>query len=192
MDILNVEKLTNEKWLNLFAAEYRHKDHTGRWVFASRRPDPRQLAHTADAVVIVAILRTPGQPPRLVVEKEFRVPAGGYVYGLPAGLLEPGESVEDAVRRELREETGLEVTAVKKISPAIYSSAGMTDETAILVFVDVRETPDTKQALEASEEIEVQLLDHAQVVRLCNSTTERIDKSAWGVLYLYERLGELA
>src|SRR4051812_22001551 len=113
MNITKVEKLTDEKWLNLFAATYRHNDHEGRWVFASRndRPDPKQ--RHCDAVLMAAVLGGPGQPARLVMIKGFRVAVGDYIYGLPAGLLEKGEAIEATVRREMMEETGFEVTAVK-------------------------------------------------------------------------------
>ena len=60
MKITGVEKLTNEKWLNLFAATYSHNDHQGRWVFASRSPTPHPEARHCDAVLIVPILREPG------------------------------------------------------------------------------------------------------------------------------------
>ena len=40
MRVTKVEKLTNEKWLNLFVASYEHKGHTGRWLYASRKQDP--------------------------------------------------------------------------------------------------------------------------------------------------------
>ena len=30
MNILALDQLTNEKWLNLYAARYEHKGHTGR------------------------------------------------------------------------------------------------------------------------------------------------------------------
>src|SRR4051812_19826911 len=131
MEVQRLEKLTGEKWVNLFAATFEHAGRTGRWVFASRRDDPR-AQRRGDAVVIVPVLRDPGAPPRLVLIREFRVPAGGYVIGLPAGLLEPGESVEDTARREVREETGLEVTAVRRVTQPLLMSAGMTDESAAL------------------------------------------------------------
>ncbi len=40
MKIHQLEKLTDEKWVNLFAVTYEHNGHTGRWVFASRRKKP--------------------------------------------------------------------------------------------------------------------------------------------------------
>jgi ADP-ribose pyrophosphatase len=191
MKILKVEKLTNEKWLNLFAADFEHNGHQGRWVFASRKPMPYQDMATADAVIIVPVLRLPDEPPRLVLIKEFRVPLGGYNYGFPAGLLEPGESIEDTVRREMLEETGLEVTAIKRITPPLYSSSGLSDETAAMVYVDVKRSEKGLAALEASEDIEVILLDHAAICRLCDDPKVRIDAKAWTTLYLYQQLGQI-
>ncbi|WP_319409370.1 NUDIX domain-containing protein [uncultured Desulfosarcina sp.] len=65
----------------------------------------RRLA-SADAVVIVPYHRERQQ---LVVIREFRIAFGGFQYGFPAGLVDPWELVEMAVRRELMEETGLTV-----------------------------------------------------------------------------------
>lgn len=192
MRILHVEKLTSEKWINLYAADFEHQGHKGRWVFASRKEQPYDGPVRGDAVVIVPVLRTPGEPPRLVLEKEFRVPVGGYVIGFPAGLLEPGETVEDSVRREMMEETGMEVVAFKRVTQPLYSSSGLSDESAAMAFVDVRTTPQTAPALEASEDIEVILLDYAGVCRLCDDTTARIDAKAWTALYLYQQMGQLA
>src|SRR5260370_27202669 len=138
MDILGLEKLTNEKWLNLFAARFRHNDHSGRWVFASRKPDPSVGRDRADAVVIVPTLVKRGKRTHLVVIREFRVPVGGYVYGFPAGLLESGESVEETARREIVEETGMHVVKVKHVTPPLLSSSGLTHETPPLAFLDVR------------------------------------------------------
>jgi ADP-ribose pyrophosphatase len=190
MKITGLEQLTHERWVNLFAAAWEHNGHTGRWVFASRRTRPH-TGDGADAVLIVPILRNPGEPPRLVLIREFRVPVGHHVIGLPAGLIEEGEPVEEAIRREVREETGFEVTAIHRISPALYSSSGLTDESAPLAFSDVSGHPGSRQDLGASEDIEVMLLDHAAICRLCDTPTLRIDARAWMILHHYQQLGAL-
>jgi len=189
MKITHVEKLTEERWVNLFAATYENRGHTGRWVFASRRERPHQQAG-GDAVIIVPVLRNAGEPPRLVMIREFRVPAGGYVYGLPAGLIEAGEPVEECVRREVREEVGLEVTAVKRVTQPLLSSSGLTDEAVAMAFIDVAGRPEV-QELEASEDITVVLADHDEVCRLCNDPSARMDAKLWTVLFLYQQLGRL-
>src|SRR5438094_1145670 len=142
MNVRKVEKLTGEKWLNLFAADYENRGHAGRWVFASRRPDPHAGRPAGDAVLIVPVLRNPGEPPRLVMVREFRVPVGDFVLAFPAGLLEEGEGLEETVRRELHEETNLEVAQIKRITQPLFTSGGMTDEAVAFAFVDARGTPD--------------------------------------------------
>jgi ADP-ribose pyrophosphatase len=190
MEIIKTVRKTTERWINLFSRTYRHKGHEGEWVFVSRKADPEVPAAGFDAVVIVPLLQSAAGPPRLVVLKEYRIPIGDYVYAFPAGLVEEGENVEEVARRELKEETGFEVIEVRKVSPVLYSSAGLTDESSVLAFVTARATPDGKPRLEKSEEIEVQLLDYAQVCALCDSGA-RIDAKAWAVLYLYQQLGRL-
>jgi ADP-ribose pyrophosphatase len=190
MKITHTEQLTHEKWINLFASTFEHKGHTGRWVFASRKVQPYS-GYTSDAVIIVPVLRNPGEAPRLVMIREFRIPVGSYVYGLPAGLIETGEAIEDAIRREIHEETGFEVTRIHRITQPLLSSSGMTDEAAALAFIDVQGPPESAQFLEAGEDIEVLLLDHEQVRRLCDDNSARIDAKAWTVLFLYRQLGKL-
>ncbi len=191
MKIHQLEKLTDEKWVNLFAVTYEHNGHTGRWVFASRRKKPYGRKTAGDAVIIVPILVEKGQPNRLVLIKEFRVPVGGYIHAFPAGLLEKGEKIEQAVRREMLEETGLEVLRFKRITPALYSTSGLSDESAPMAFVDVRARPGGKQALEGGEDIEVLLLDHAEVCQLCDRRRVCLDAKAWTILYMYQQLGRL-
>jgi ADP-ribose pyrophosphatase len=191
MDILGVEKLTDEKWLNLFAARFRHDGHTGRWVFASRKPKPHAAPPRADAVIIVPTLLRRGKPTHLVAVREFRVPIGGYTYGFPAGLVEPGESVEDTARREVVEETGLSVVEVKRVTPPLYSSTGLTDEAAALVFVNVRATRKGKPQLDGSEDLEVVLWDFEAVCRMCDAPDIGMDARVWTVLYMCQQLGRL-
>jgi ADP-ribose pyrophosphatase len=190
MRVTKIEKVTDDRWINLYAATFEHRGHTGRWVYASRKKDPTQRGRP-DAVVMVPVLHEEGQPPRLVMLREFRVPIDGYSLAFPAGLLEEGESVEEAVRRELLEETGYEVIRFRRISPPVYSSTGLTDESAVMAFIDVRAKEGNQQKLDASEDLEVKLFDIAEVSRLCDDPGPAIDAKAWSTLYMYKMLGRL-
>jgi ADP-ribose pyrophosphatase len=191
MKIDRIEPLTHEKWLNLYAANFTHGQHTGRWVYASRRPQP-VADRRPDAVLIVPLLHQPPAPPRLVLVKEFRVPVGDYIHAFPAGLLAEGESPEDTARREMLEETGLTVTAVKQVSPVLFSSAGLTDESVMLVYVDAQLVPGGAPHLDSSEELEVVLLDYDGVCRLADDHTGLFDAKVWPVLAMYRQLGHLS
>jgi 8-oxo-dGTP pyrophosphatase MutT (NUDIX family) len=46
-----------------------------------------------------------------VLEKQYRPPLGKMVIEVPAGLVDAGESPEEAAVRELREETGYIVSS---------------------------------------------------------------------------------
>jgi ADP-ribose pyrophosphatase len=190
--LVKVEKVTDEKWINLFAATFENRDgQPGRWMFVSRKDDPHGQRDQPDAVIIVPVLLSPDQPPRLVLEKEFRLPVNDYVIGFPAGLLEKGEGVEESVRRELLEETGLEVVRFKRITQPVYSTSGFSDECAVMVFVDARQVDGIGPHLEASEDIEVMLLDYEAVCKLCDDRTVRMDAKTWTVLYMYQLLGRV-
>lgn len=68
-----------------------------------RRGRPKTSA--VDAVQMLAVLEKPTGP-ELLLEKQFRAPAGKIVIEFPAGLVDEGETPEQAALRELREETG--------------------------------------------------------------------------------------
>src|SRR5579863_73490 len=63
-----------------------------------------------------AIIRHPGSAVMMAVDRnervllvrQFRLPAEQQLWELPAGRLDPGESPLQAAKRELREETGYE------------------------------------------------------------------------------------
>ena len=99
--------------------------------------------------------------------RQYRYAIGGYIYELPAGLVDDGESVCDAAIREMHEETGLtlEITDLPIGNKGGYSSAGMTDETCTLVVGKVTGKISDKYK-EASEEIEVLLVDKKEAARI--------------------------
>jgi ADP-ribose pyrophosphatase YjhB (NUDIX family) len=71
----------------------------------------RYPKHPLLGVGALIFTRAGRRGPILLVERGGK-PLKGY-WSLPGGLVEPGEPLEDAVRREVKEETGLEIQPMR-------------------------------------------------------------------------------
>lgn len=109
-------------------------------------PDP-------DAVCIVPLLPDGS----VLLEREFRYPLNSWCVSLPAGLIDAGESLEEAVARELSEETGYRLRddiapAVRPLPQPGFSSTGLTEENVQVVFAQVEAAgearPDNAELIE--------------------------------------------
>ncbi|KAI1172862.1 NUDIX hydrolase domain-like protein [Nemania sp. FL0916] len=104
--VLSTELLENKdaRWINLVKFTYEDQNGQVRTWEGTRRPT-RPKTSAVDAVQMLAVRELPGGA-ELLLEKQFRAPAGKLVIEFPAGLVDEGETVEAAALRELREETG--------------------------------------------------------------------------------------
>jgi ADP-ribose pyrophosphatase len=191
MKIIGSKKLTNLKWLNLFNVSYIDKNGNRKiWQVASRVKKPKCVTNDfakPDAVVMVPFHKS---KKKMVITKEYRVPLSDYEYGFPAGLIDEGETVQQAARRELKEETGLDLTRIIRISPCIYSSAGMTDESVSMVYIECDGDPSNHRN-EESENIEVLFVSPEEALRLCNDSSLKFDAKAWIVLINFAEFGRI-
>jgi ADP-ribose pyrophosphatase len=141
----SVTSVASTKWLELQTLQWTDYEGKARlWDVATRTTKQRDHAiSTADAVVIIPFLRhSPDdiQNTDTLLIRQFRPPVGGMTVEFPAGLIDKGESVEQAALRELREETGYVGEACKTpplTSRALCMSPGLTDETVHVVLVEV-------------------------------------------------------
>lgn len=94
--------------------EDRTYEHGGR--------DYRYLIKDEPRFSIVGAVTEEGQ---VIMVRQFRPGPGAYLLDLPGGVIDPGQTPEDAARAELREETGYEgeIEAVATTFVTAYSTA---------------------------------------------------------------------
>ena len=83
-----------------------------------------------DAVVVIVTDET-GE--KILMDREFRLAVGDWVYNFPAGLIDPGESPKEAAKRELWEETGLELYQIDDVIGPSYSAVGFSNEINVCI-----------------------------------------------------------
>jgi len=171
----------------LIFKERRYEDKNGNpksWDMVSRVNDTK-------AVMIVAYKEaTMTEGRKLIITKEFRVPLDDYEWGMPAGLIDEGESIEETVKRELKEETGLDVSEILSVSPFTYNSAGMTDEAIAMAFVEVTGEP-TQIGNESSEDIQTFLMSPGEVAKLLSNKENKFGAKGWIVMDRFARTGQI-
>jgi len=87
-----------------------------------------EMIRHSGASAIVPFLSDPqGEDPQVLMIRQYRYAADGYLYEIPAGRLDKGESPRDCAARELKEETGCTAEHFDPLL-TIYTTPGFTDE----------------------------------------------------------------
>lgn len=119
------------------------------------------------ASAVVPFLDPPGDAdPRVVLIRQFRHAADGFIWEVPAGRLDPGESPEACAERELEEETGMRARRIERLT-TICTTPGFTDERIHLFLADGLEPGSERR--EADEFMELHTLRWSEVLRLAES-----------------------
>lgn len=182
--INKINTLAETKYLKLYNAEYTNRVGENRnWTIASRKPIEKMekifFEGEEDKIDAVVILAKHVEKNKLVLIKQFRVPINNYIIEFPAGLVDGEEDIREAVKRELKEETGLELVDIdiEKTRNKVYLSPGMTDESVAMVYCTCKGEVSLDH-LENDEDIEVLLLDKEEVKELLKSDL-KIDVKAY-------------
>lgn len=164
--INSVKKLAGTKFLKFYEIEYTNKiGNKKTWNLASRVDIQKyqdriyKKQKSTDAVLIGAYHI---EKEKLVLIKQYRVPINEYIYEIPAGLIDSNEDIQTCVKRELMEETGLELVKITKVFENIYLTPGMSDECADLVLCTCKGEVSDKY-LEEDEDLEVFMFSQDEI-----------------------------
>lgn len=142
LQYIKSEVVHSGKYLDYIETEYKlRNDETKIYESVVRKQteiNSKTIGHHVTNAVVMIVLNK--EHTKMLINKEFRLSVNDWVYNLPAGLIDKGESVEEALRRELKEETGLDVVRIIRTLPASFCSIGESNTTTILSYIEATGT----------------------------------------------------
>lgn len=135
MKYKSIQKIHQGKFITRYDIQY--ETASGKiktYEMISRNSDltgiEQMLEKHPHAVVVIA---HDASGEKLLLCREFRMAVGEWIYNFPAGLIDPGETYEQAAVRELREETGLTLERIDEVWKPSYSAVGFSNERNVVI-----------------------------------------------------------
>jgi len=95
----------------------------------------RSVVRHAGSAVMLAM----DEKKRILLVRQYRLPADKYLWELPAGKLDPGEKPLQAAKRELAEETGYQARTWKKLVSFYVSPGYVAERMTIFLATGLKE-----------------------------------------------------
>ena len=132
-----------------------------------RMPNGREVTvdivrHTK-SVVLIPI----PEPQHVILIRQYRYAVNKFLWELPAGSVDPGETPEQAARRECHEEIGQVPDTLVRLA-ALVPTPGYCDEEMLFFRVSGLSVPDEAAAVDEDEDIEPRtftLADAREMIR---------------------------
>lgn len=141
-----------------------------------------EMVRHPGASAVVPFLSDPGSAdPQIMLIKQYRYAAEGFIYEIPAGKLDGAEDPADCARRELREETGCTAERIDHLY-TFYTTPGFTDE-RIHAFMATGLTRG-EMAHEKDEFMSLETVTLSQALELIRKGELKDAKTALAILYV--------
>lgn len=166
MKLKRIEKVMEGKFVTRYDLVYETIDEKEKvYEMISRNKSITTLDdlqnHKPDAVVLI-LHNEDGD--KVLLNKEFRMAVGKWVYNFPAGLIDPGEEPVESAARELKEETGLDLVSIDEVLFNSYSAVGFSNEVNVCVVGTAK--GNFQQSSSTFEEIEAGWFSKEEVLQL--------------------------
>ena len=139
------------------------------------------VRHPGAAAVVPFLSDPEGEEPQILLLRQFRYAADGYIYEIPAGRLDDGEAPADCAARELKEETGCTAERIEPLF-TMFTTPGFTDET-IHIFMATGLTHG-QSAREPDEFAELVVIRLSEALELIRDGAIPDGKTALALLYV--------
>ncbi|MGH7509092.1 MAG: NUDIX hydrolase [Gemmatimonadales bacterium] len=173
MTLVSTERIYSGRVVNLDLDTVRFPDGTSGKLEMVRHPG---------ASAVVPLLDEPrSADPRITLIRQFRHAAGDFVWEIPAGRLDPGETPATCAQRELEEEIGMTADVLSRLT-TIFTTPGFTDE-RIHLFLATELKPG-KQSRDKDEFMEVHTRRWSEVMTMVRGGEIKDAKTLAALMYV--------
>jgi ADP-ribose pyrophosphatase len=138
------------------------------------------IRHPGASAILPFLSDPAGDDPQILLLRQYRYAADSYLYEIPAGKLDAGETHAQCAVRELREETGCTAERIEHLFTT-FTTPGFTDE-QIHLYMAVGLTHG-EPATELDEFLEVETVTLSRALHMIQQGEIRDAKTALAILY---------
>lgn len=137
MKLLGIKKVKDGKFIKNYELTYLNKIGKEKKYEVISRNELATPSDLGNKIAGVAIVATHKAEDKILLLKEFRMAINKEIINVVSGMIDKDETIEECIKRELYEETGLTDIIIKNILKPAYSAVGMSDEKVVVAFVEV-------------------------------------------------------
>src|SRR5882762_10646889 len=138
------------------------------------------IRHPGASAIVPFLSDAGGTDPQVLLIRQYRYAADGYLYEIPAGRLNPGEDPRDCAVRELKEETGCTAEQMEHLL-TMYTTPGFTDEKIHLFMATGLVAGETKH--EADEFLDLHPMRLSRALEMVEAGEIQDAKTVIGLLF---------
>lgn len=193
--IHSLTQTSDSEYMKSYRIDYTQKEGKEKsWYTCSRKKyeDYERLLKTGKNIKsdAAAILAYHIEKKGIVIIKQLRIPINSYIYEIPAGLVDQGEPPEITCKRELKEETGLDMIELISSQKNLFTTPGFSDETLDIYTVTCKGEI-TDEYTEGDEDIEAFIVSREEASKMLGGKLEHhMDIKTYFCLKLFAAFGE--
>ena len=165
MKLIDFKKVKDGKFIKNYELKYLNNEGKEKIFEIISHNDYESASEIGQKSSGVSIVALDESLEKMLILKEFRMGVNRQIYNLCAGRMEKGETPEDCIKRELLEESGLELKRVVRILPPSFAAVALSDIKNQIAIVVVKGTPTRKNA-SANEWIVPDMYSKSEALKL--------------------------
>lgn len=186
MKLKELNKIHEGKYLSYYVAKFINKNNEIKeYEFISRNKNLNINSFGKGKPDGVGMVAFNMEGNKILLQKEFRLACNNYIYNFPAGLIDKNEDAIMAAKRELKEETGVDLIKIDAVLSPSFASQGTSDE--MMQIVICRCEGEIINSSFADEEIEAKWYSKDEIKKLLD---DNVYMSVRTQMFLWQWINE--